>query len=98
MEIKRLDFLLSNPDQTVWYDLLPHSGTLAGQKKARAKKIAKQMKLKQKQNDCVDSSQGKSAKTCKIKAKAKRLCTKPAKAKWQSQKNKRKREGYLDTQ
>ena len=28
MEIKRLDFLLGGPDQTVWYDLLPHSGTL----------------------------------------------------------------------
>ena len=31
MEIKRLDFLLGGPDQTVWYDLLPHSGTLAFQ-------------------------------------------------------------------
>ena len=31
VEIKRLDFLLSDHDQTVWYDLLPHSGTLAFQ-------------------------------------------------------------------
>ena len=31
MEIKRLDFLLGGSDQTVWYDLLPHSGTLAFQ-------------------------------------------------------------------
>ena len=29
--MKILDFLLSDPDQTVWYGSLPHSGTLAFQ-------------------------------------------------------------------
>ena len=29
--MKILDFLFSDPDQTVWYGSLPHSGTLAFQ-------------------------------------------------------------------